>query len=91
MDNFDSCMNLARLPSPGNYRAAACRLLFDLILFRRLSKRLTLVCGYSAVAGLSVHVLPGVMSKSNDAEKENFLAQVDWLPLTSRSQTYGQL
>ena len=44
----------------------------------------------SAVAGLSVHGLPGVASKSNDAEKQNFFAQVEWLPLTSRSRTHRQ-
>ena len=37
-------------------------------------------CGGSALA---------VASKSNDAEKENFTAQVEWLPLTSRSQIDG--
>ena len=28
-----------------------------------------------------------IMSKSNDAEKENFLVQVEWLPLTSQPWT----
>ena len=26
--------------------------------------------------------LPGVMSKSSNAERENFLVQVEWLPMT---------
>ena len=41
----------------------------------------TLVANASCVSGL-----PHVMSKSSDEEeKENFLAQVEWLPVTSRS------
>ena len=31
-----------------------------------------------------------IVYKSNDAEKENFLAQFELLPLTSRSQTDRQ-
>ena len=35
----------------------------------------------SAVAAWAVSGLPSV--KSNDAERENFFVQVEWLPLTS--------
>ena len=37
---------------------------------------------------MSVSALPHVSSKSSDKEKEMFLAQVKWFPVTSRS--HGQ-
>ena len=58
-------------------------LLFDLILPRRPFKQLTLVAA-SAIASC-VSELLHVTSKSSDEEKENFLARVEWLPVTSRT------
>ena len=47
----------------------------------------TVIMSSISLARLSVGCLYTVTAKFNDAEKENFLAQVEWLPLTSRSQT----
>ena len=76
------------------------RLLFGIAQFcpAALLKRLTLVAA-SAIASC-VSELLHVTSKSSDEEKENFLAQVEWLPVTSRthvthslthSLTHGQM
>ena len=64
-------------------------LLFDLILPRRPFKRLTLVAA-SAIASC-VSELLHVTSKSSDEEKENFLARVEWLPVTFRTHVTHSL
>ena len=82
MDNCDSLISLVY-----RHQAAARK-----PIFRSNSvpppffKCLTLVCA-SAIASC-VNGLPLVTSKSSDEEKENFLAWVEWLPVTS--QTHGQ-
>ena len=87
--SFDNCT--AQIYTPWVH-SAWCGHLFHAILYTVEKFTIGHVAAWRSAAGSiasPTRTLFGVASKSNDLEKQNFFAQVEWLPLTSRSRTHG--